>query len=71
MKTAGKTSATERKALRAQALDTFGDKHKMRRWFNKHNVGLGGKTPARLSRTTAGAALVRTSLGRIEYGIFA
>lgn len=46
-----------------------GDSARMAQWLNKPAYGLGGKKPAELLSTPAGAEAVLTLIGRLEHGV--
>ncbi|RDT53280.1 DUF2384 domain-containing protein [Escherichia coli] len=46
-----------------------GDSERMANWLNKPAKGLGGKKPAELLSTPAGAEAVLTLIGRLEHGV--
>ena len=46
-----------------------GDSQRMANWLNKPAKGLGGKKPAELLSTPAGAEAVLTLIGRLEHGV--
>ena len=46
-----------------------GDSERMANWLNKPAKGLGGKKPADLLSTPAGAEAVLTLIGRLEHGV--
>lgn len=46
-----------------------GDSLRMAQWLNKPAHGLGGKKPAELLSTPAGAEAVLTLIGRLEHGV--
>jgi len=54
----------------ALAETVFGDKEKATRWLHKPNRALSGRTPLSLLDTTIGFQEVKTTLGRIEHGVY-
>ncbi|MDR5899588.1 DUF2384 domain-containing protein [Halomonas vilamensis] len=54
------------------AIDLFeGDKEQARKWLLNPVRGLGGKHPADMISTSAGAEAVLDLIGRLEHGVFA
>ncbi|MDO3376855.1 type II RES/Xre toxin-antitoxin system antitoxin [Geoalkalibacter halelectricus] len=54
-----------------RALEVFEDEERALAWLHAPIMSLGGKVPLSLLDTSAGVDLVMTTLGRIEYGVFA
>jgi putative toxin-antitoxin system antitoxin component (TIGR02293 family) len=52
------------------ALRVFGDQAAVEHWLVEPAIGLDGKRPIDLVATSAGAAVVKTFLHRIEYGVY-
>lgn len=54
------------------AIDLFeGDKEQARKWLLNPVRGLGGRRPADMISTSAGAEAVLDLIGRLEHGVFA
>ncbi len=54
----------------AQAEKVFEDKESARRWLQKQNRVLGGRTPLKALETDIGTLEVVQILGRIEHGVY-
>ncbi|MDN5926399.1 MAG: DUF2384 domain-containing protein [Hyphomicrobiales bacterium] len=56
--------------LRVQSLaeQTFGDRAKANRWLRRPLMELGGETPLVVAQTEAGARVIETILGKIDWG---
>ncbi len=54
-----------------RCVEVFEDLEKAKRWLKSPNYALGNQVPLNLLDTTEGIELVRDTLTRIEYGVFA
>jgi len=54
-----------------RCVEVFEDLEKAKRWLKSPNYALGNEIPLNLLDTTEGIELVRDTLTRIEYGVFA
>ncbi|HTM76015.1 MAG TPA: antitoxin Xre/MbcA/ParS toxin-binding domain-containing protein [Devosia sp.] len=54
----------------AKASEVMGSQRDAEEWLNEPAIGLNGYKPLDLLTTSAGAELVETFLGQIEYGVY-
>lgn len=54
----------------AKASEVMGSQRDAEEWLNEPAIGLNGYRPLDLLTTSAGAELVETYLGQIEYGVY-
>ena len=54
----------------AKASEVMGSQRDAEEWLNEPAIGLNGHKPLDLLTTSAGAELVETFLGQIEYGVY-
>ena len=54
----------------AKATEVMGSQRDAEEWLNEPAIGLNGHKPLDLLTTSAGAELVETFLGQIEYGVY-
>jgi putative toxin-antitoxin system antitoxin component (TIGR02293 family) len=54
----------------AKASEVMGSQRDAEEWLNEPAIGLNGYRPLDLLATSAGADLVETFLGQIEYGVY-
>jgi putative toxin-antitoxin system antitoxin component (TIGR02293 family) len=55
----------------AHAIRVFSSRHAAEEWLQRPAMALGWRKPIDLLATPEGVALVKTLLGRIEYGVYA
>ncbi|HRN47436.1 MAG TPA: DUF2384 domain-containing protein [Niabella sp.] len=51
-------------------VEVFGSLSKFRRWIDSEVIALGNKKPREFLDTSLGISILKTILGRIEYGVY-
>ena len=64
------SSVPSEEALRRSAAEVFGSAPAAEAWFKQPAMALGHCCPSDLMGTAAGRELVRTVLGRIDFGAY-
>lgn len=63
-------SVPDEESLRRAAADVFGSVAVAEAWFEQQAMALGHRRPMDLMGTAPGRELVRTVLGRIDFGVY-
>lgn len=58
-------------AVTSRAIDVLGSQEAAERWLSSPAMGLEQRKPLDLVRSTEGTEMVKTLLGRMEYGVYA